>query len=131
MKSMLEGTSVFLAGGVLYSLIEIAWRGYTHWSMIAAGGLCFLLLYGMNRRFAHVRLPVRCLMGAAVITGIEFLVGLVVNLALGLDVWDYSGMPFNLLGQVCLLFSCLWFLLCIPAFLFSTVIRRFFLTIEW
>ena len=27
---------------------------------------------------------------------------------LGLDVWDYSKVPFNFLGQVCVLYSVLW-----------------------
>ena len=35
---------------------------------------------------------------------------------LGLHIWDYSSLPFNLLGQICLPFTVLWFflaLLCI------------------
>ena len=33
----------FLFGGVLYVLIEVLWRGYSHYSMFIAGGLGFLL----------------------------------------------------------------------------------------
>lgn len=53
-------------------------------------------------------------MGAAVITTIEFLVGITVNLLMGWEVWDYSERNFNLMGQICLIFSLCWFILCIP-----------------
>ncbi len=126
MKTKIEYISVFFAGGILYSIIEIVWRGFTHWSMTAAGGVCFLLLYMLNRRMAERAFLLRCLMGAGIITAVEFAAGVVVNLIFRLDVWDYSDMPFHLLGQVCPMFSFLWFLLCIPAFLFGTLIRNFF-----
>ena len=45
---------------------------------------------------------------------------------LGWNVWDYSSMPLNLYGQICLPFSGLWFLLCIPAFgICSIAAKRF------
>ncbi len=125
-----EYGTVFLSGGILYSLVEILWRGYTHWTMTLVGGICFLLLYWMNGHMKGSAFLVRCLVGAGVITAIEFLTGLVVNLILKMNVWDYSGMPFNLLGQVCLFFSCMWFLLCIPAFWMSGVIHHFFAEIQ-
>ncbi len=130
MKTKLEHSSVFFFGGILYSLIEILWRGYTHWTMTAVGGICFLLLYGINHRLKGRSFLWRCLIGAGIITAVEFAAGMVVNRILRLDVWDYSGMSFNLFGQVCLFFSCMWFVLCIPAYLLSTVIRRFFDGIE-
>ena len=36
---------IYAAGGLLYGLIEILWRGWTHWSMVLCGGLCFLVMY--------------------------------------------------------------------------------------
>ena len=36
------------------------------------------------------------------------LAGLVLNVWLGLDVWDYSGVPGNLMGQVCPQFTIAW-----------------------
>ncbi len=49
-------------------------------------------------------------------TAMELVVGVPLNLMLGLHIWDYSSLPFNLLGQICLPFTVLWFflaLLCI------------------
>ena len=34
--------------------------------------------------------------------------GILLNRWLGLGIWDYSNMPFNLWGQICLPFSVLW-----------------------
>ena len=56
---------------------------------------------------------------AALVTVTELAAGLLLNVALGLGVWDYSGLPLNLWGQICPQFSALWWLLClifIPAF---------------
>ena len=130
MKRIIEHISVFLVGGILYSIIEILWRGYTHWTMTVVGGLCFLFLYLLNGRMRERSLLERCLAGAGIITAVEFVAGIVVNRILFLDVWDYSAMRFHLLGQVCLFFSCMWFALCIPAYLLSNMIRRFFDEIE-
>ena len=41
----------------------------------------------------------------------ELLVGLVLNVWLGLDVWDYSWKWGNLWGQICPKFTLLWCLL--------------------
>ena len=54
------------------------------------------------------------MIGSAVITGVELIVGCIVNLILKLEVWDYSNMPLNLLGQICPLYSLLWGFLTIP-----------------
>ena len=68
----------------------------------------------MNKRFAKQKLAVRALGGALIITLVELICGCIVNLKLGLDVWDYSHIPLNLFGQICLPFTLLWFLLCFP-----------------
>ena len=52
--------------------------------------------------------------GGTVITAAEFAAGLVLNVWLGLSVWDYSGLPCNLLGQICPQFWALWCLLAGP-----------------
>ena len=61
------------------------------------------------------RLFVKCVAGAGIITSIELVTGLIVNRLLGLNVWDYSAMPYNIMGQICLPFSFIWFLMSIPA----------------
>ncbi len=119
-----EAFLLLLAGGVLYYGIEILWRGHSHISMAICGAVCFFLLYRMNQRLRRRSLPFRALIGAAIITVVELVTGCVVNLLLGLGVWDYSALPLNLFGQICLLYSVLWFLLCIPALLLCQAIER-------
>lgn len=46
-----------------------------------------------------------------VITVTEFVAGLILNVWLGLGIWDYSDLPFNLMGQICLEFSAIWLIL--------------------
>ena len=105
-----------VTGATVYPLLEIAWRGHSHWSMSLAGGLCLPLLWGIQRGKRRRTLRQQCLLGSAVITGVEFFFGCLFNKLLHLKVWDYSHLPLNVLGQVCLPFSALWFLLCIPVF---------------
>ena len=105
----------FALGAVIYGLIEVVSRGYTHWTMALTGGAVMVLLNLINRS-GRLNLFVRCLLGAAVITSLEFAVGMVVNVALGWNVWDYSDKAFNLYGQICPIFSLGWFFLSIPAF---------------
>lgn len=104
-------TLLFFIGGALYTLIELLWRGHTHWTMYDLGGICFVIIGLLNEyKFSWKdSLLKQSLIGVVVITVLEFITGCIVNLWLGLGVWDYSNLPFNLLGQICLYFSLLWF----------------------
>lgn len=108
---------LFLIGGIGYGAIEIAFRGYTHWSMILTGGAAFLSLYLINSAFTDTSIFVKALLGMVVITALELTVGLIVNKVFALSVWDYSNMPGNFLGQISLQFSACWYGLSIIAFL--------------
>lgn len=105
---------IFGIGAVTYSLIEVMVRQYTHWSMTLTGGAVFCTLYYINTHMKSKNLLLRCLIGSAIITAYEFAVGMVVNYTFHMGVWDYSHKFLNLFGQICLKFSVLWFLLCIP-----------------
>lgn len=96
-------------GGLLYILIELAWRGWSHWTMFILGGICFIYL-GLINEFLPWSMPLwqQILIGAAGITVLEFCTGCIVNLWLGWGVWDYSGMPGNILGQICPQYMLLW-----------------------
>ena len=101
---------LFLIGGRLYTWIELLWRGRTHWTMFILGGLCFVIMGLLNEHVFPWELSLfwQSVISAVVITIFEFLTGCIVNLWLGWNVWDYSDMPFNLLGQICLPFFFLW-----------------------
>lgn len=118
-------TFSFLMGYFIYSLIEIVNRGYTHWTMALTGGFVFSVLYAINSR-RTMTLIKSCFIGAVVITSIEFIVGVFDNIIMRWNVWDYSGMPFNILGQICPHFTLYWFLLCIPSYYLCMLIRKKF-----
>ena len=99
---------LFLVGAFLYGLVEVVWRGYSHWSMMIAGGLCFIVFSRISEKLIGLPLLYKCILGSACITLIEFVFGLIFNLYFKLDVWDYSNLPLNFLGQICLLYSVLW-----------------------
>ncbi len=110
-----SGILLFILGGLAYNIIEILWRGYTHWTMFYVGGACFHLIGRVQTRCRHVKLLWRCSLCSVGITTIEFLSGCLVNLRWKMNVWDYSALPVNVLGQVCLLYSVLWGMLSIIA----------------
>ena len=58
-----------VAGGLLYILIETAWRGYSHWTMFVLGGICFLAL-GLINEVMPWEMPLceQVLIGACIVT---------------------------------------------------------------
>ena len=115
---------LFGIGGLLYVLIELTVRGRTHWSMFIVGGLAFFLIGFINEKYKKMPLAKQILLGAFVFTSLEFTCGFIVNLLLGWHVWDYSNMPFNLLGQICLPFTAIWFFLSAVAVVLDDYIRH-------
>ena len=100
---------LFCGGGIVYVLSEVLWRGWSHWTMFVFGGLCFLYFGLINEVLSwDTPLWAQVLVGAAGITALEFVTGCVVNLWLGWDVWDYSGIPGNIWGQICPQYAALW-----------------------
>lgn len=115
-KQWLKIFILFLIGGFIYVAIELGFRGHSHWTMFLLGGLCFILIGGLNNYIPwEMSIIKQGIIGALIITSLEFIFGLVLNLYLNLGIWDYSNMPFNILGQICLPFSIAWFFLSLVA----------------
>ena len=123
-KEMAEYIAVFTAGGLIYGLLEILWRGWTHWTMLACGGACFTLMYIISA--SRLTAPEKLILCPAVITAVEFVTGCIVNLRLGMGVWDYSFLPFNLMGQICPQFTLIWLGLSFPGLLLCRAMKRLF-----
>ena len=115
---------LFLIGGLFYVLIELIVRGHSHWTMFIVGGLAFFLIGCINEKYRKMPLVKQMAIGATVITILEFLCGCIVNLWLGWNVWDYNNMPLNLLGQICLPFTVLWFFLSAVGIILDDHIRH-------
>lgn len=110
---------VFLLGAYGYGLVELLWRGRTHWSMALAGGICFTVIAAVQSKLGAIRLLYRCIICSVFITITELVFGLVFNVILNMKVWDYSSIKFNLGGQICLLFSVMWGFLSVVMLPFS------------
>ncbi len=116
-------TVLFYLGGCAYMVLELLWRGWSHGSMFAAGGLSFLLLGHLNEVEPKLPLLPRALVGALVITMVELGAGLLVNRSYA--VWDYRHQPGNLWGQICPLFTLLWVPVALAAlWLYDRMARR-------
>ncbi|NLL71908.1 MAG: hypothetical protein GX237_00055 [Clostridiales bacterium] len=125
-NSFLKYSFLFLIGGFAYGGIEILFRGYSHISMFIAGGICFILIGLINTVFSwDIAFISQMVISSFIITAVEFICGLIVNVWLELDVWDYSTLPYNLLGQICILYSIIWFFLSPLAIIMDDYLRYY------
>lgn len=104
---------IFLIFGLIYIIIELLYRGHTHYSMFIVGGICGVLIGLINDNTPDMPLLPQCILGTVIITIIELLTGLFLNIYLGLNVWDYSNQPLNFMGQICPQFCIIWCILSI------------------
>lgn len=126
LKIALKLIILFIIGAFVYMGIEIAFRGFTHWTMGIVGGLCFVLIGGLNEYFGwDMPFWKQCLIGAVIVTTLELAAGLLLNEVLGLGIWDYSAIPLNFMGQICLPFSIAWFFLSGVAVVIDDWLRYF------
>ncbi len=107
----------FCLGAVLYPLIEIVWRGHTHWTMSLLGGIIMMSFYMLNKYLQEANILIKAILGMFVITLLEFLTGLIVNVRHEMHVWSYDSVPYNILGQICPIYTFYWLILSIFAFL--------------
>ena len=120
---------LFTVGGSIYYLIEFVYKtfvsgGILHWSMLLLGGLCFLIIGALNEKLPwEMSIIKQGLIGAIIVTVLEFVFGIVLNTILKLNIWDYSHLPFNIMGQVCLPFAIAWFFLAIIAIMLDDYFR--------
>lgn len=115
---------LFYLGGICYVLLELLWRGWSHGSMFVVGGLCFLLIGSIDRVFPEMPLLMQGVLGACLVTAMELISGLFLNRFLRLGVWDYSALPYNFLGQVCMAYFFLWIIVSWAAVILEDKLRR-------
>ena len=110
--------------GITYCGIEILYRGRTHISMLFVGGLCAVLIGMINEITPKMNIFLQMFIGAIIVTIIEFFSGYIINIILGLNVWDYSNLMFNYKGQVSLIFTIIWFFLSAPVIYLDDKLRK-------
>ena len=130
-NKIIENTVLWMTGGLLYFYLEIAFRNYSHYSMIVCGGFCFVIVGTIGKYIleteSDILKAVALIMffGALVITTLELFTGIIVNLKLNMGVWDYSSMKYNVYGQICLTYTMIWALLSLLCVFVSNTIKKF------
>jgi len=108
--------SLWLITGGVYFIIEGLWRirvggGWANIAMLPVGGLCgvLIMIFNENPKFARKKMVVKALYGMAILLFVEFISGYIMNVRLGMNIWDYSNRAFNFMGQISLAYAVLWF----------------------
>lgn len=124
LNTTLKYFTLFLIGGISYYFIEIFYRGYSHFSMIIVGGLCFIFIGSINE-FSNNEIPLlfQMLLSVLIVDVVELISGIIINRILLLNVWDYSQLRFNFLGQISLNSSIAWFFLSLLAIYIDDLLR--------
>ena len=100
--------------------------------MFLLGGFCFVCL-GLINEVILWEMPLwqQALIGAGIITVLEFCTGCIVNLWLGWEIWDYSNLPGNILGQICPQYFLLWLLVSPVGIIMDDWLRYRWFGEEW
>lgn len=115
---------LFAIGGMAYFFLEVLVRGYSHYTMFLCGGACFLCCGLLNENVKiKMSFVSQMVLSSLIITALEFTTGLIVNVWLKMDIWDYSNLPYNFMGQICLFYSFLWFLVSSVAIVMDDYLR--------
>lgn len=130
MSKVLKVLTIWFLMGMVYFVIEGIWRipkgGDANVVMLPIGGLCGLLIGSINQipKFYNMSVFKQSLIGTGIVLVIEYTAGYILNIKMGLDIWDYSDMFFNINGQICLEFGLIW-LLIMPAAIWLEDFIRF------
>lgn len=124
-KKKLQYIFMLIVGGLSYFGIEMIYRGRSHFTMGIVGGLCFLGIFLIDSKLKY-NIIIKAIICSVMITTIELLAGIVLNIYLQLQIWNYTRLRFNILGQVSLLYSALWIIISFPAIYLSRLIQMIF-----
>lgn len=116
---------IFSVGCVFYYLAEMLYRMHSHFTMAILGGICAIVIYRINKALYNESVITKAFLCAVAITILEFITGVILNIILDMKIWDYTDRMFNILGQICPLFSLFWFLISIPALYFCSYVDTY------
>lgn len=88
----------------------LSMMGFTSLWMFLVGGLCGILIGSLNEHsniFGNLKMWQQVILGGTIITLAELFSGIILNIYLGLHIWDYSSNPYNFMGQIELQ-NCIW-----------------------
>ncbi len=111
--------------GAFIKLAELDWnlRGSSSLWMIMDYGLLGVVLMPIALRLKRRAIPLwkRAFVYMLGIFFVEYVSGVIFHSLMGLRIWDYFHMPYNLHGQIALYYAPLWYVLGLAA---ETLYRR-------
>ena len=123
-KNIIKYLILGIIGGFTYVIIEMLYRGHSHWSMFIVSAVAFISIGLINEFISwDMKLWKQMLIGSGIVTVLEFISGYILNIKLGWIIWDYSNVPFNIMGQICLPFSIAWLFISLIAIVTDDYLR--------
>lgn len=125
-RMILKNSLLFIVGFCLYITIEVLYRGTSYVLMGICAGIAIIILDKINDLISwDIDILWQCLFGSLLITLMELLIGKM-SLAGYLPImWDYSSVPLNYQGIICLPFSLIWAALSFVAVLLADAINYY------
>lgn len=122
-----KSLTLYGAGFCAFITIEVLFRGYSYPVSGVMGGFAVIMLDGINDEMSwDLDLALQALIGGALITLMEAGVGILMLCAPGVPrMWDYSDIPFNIAGIICLPFSIAWVFLSVLAIFLADAINYY------
>ena len=134
MKKFIGKLGLFLSCGFIYCMIEILFRGWSHWSMfVLTGFLGVFCVDSINNVLSFdCDYIVQILISTILCTIGEGISGIILNVWLQLNVWDYSKMAFGtfFFGQCNVLFCFAWMLIISIIIFYCDAYNYYILKIE-
>lgn len=122
----LRQTVLFITGFCVYITMEVCYRGYSYPLMGVCGGIILLLIDKINDEISwDADILLQGITGALIATAFELVIG---TICLYCDfplMWDYSDMPLNLNGVICLPYSLIWIAISILGILLADAINYY------
>jgi len=126
LSSIFETFILFAVGFCTYITIECCYRQISYWEMGFCGGLAIVFLDRLNNEISwNIDILFQGLIGSALISSLELLIGTLSLNGILPQMWDYSKLPLNYKGIVCVPFSLIWVGLSIIAIMIADSIHYY------
>ena len=112
-KQIIKNIILFILFGCFYVTIEIFFRGYSYPLMFLVAGIASVLIDKLNNKISwDMPLPLQIIIGTFIILALELSSGLFALHVLGVRMWDYRNMPWNMFeGLLCPQFALIWMIM--------------------
>ena len=125
-RIILKNTILFLIGFCVYITIEVLYRGFSYPLMGLCAGIAIVILDKINDLISwNVDVLWQCLFGALLITLMELIIGKMFLAGYLPVMWDYSSVPLNYQGIICVPFSIVWMALSFVAIIVADAINYY------